>query len=62
MLNHFPKHPVGIQDLGNSPILTWGEYAVRSTNNNQYYLLFVDDSKQYATVDFAKENRMHPRE
>jgi Integrase core domain len=35
--------------------LTYGKYAVRSNNNNQYYLLFVDDAKHYATVDFVKE-------
>jgi IS30 family transposase len=33
----------------------WGKYAVRSINNNQYYLLFVDNAKRYATVDFVKE-------
>ena len=33
----------------------WGKYAVRSIHNNQYYLLMVDDSKRYATVEFVKE-------
>jgi hypothetical protein len=33
----------------------WGKYAVRSINNSQYYLLFVDDTKRYMTVDFLKE-------
>lgn len=32
----------------------WGKYAVKSINNNQYYLLFVDDAKQYITVKFLK--------
>src|SRR5271156_776126 len=32
-----------------------GKYAVRSINNNQYYLLMVDDSKRYTTVEFIKE-------
>src|SRR5262245_5666778 len=33
----------------------WGKYAIRSIHGNQYYLLFVDDSKQYITADCLKE-------
>jgi hypothetical protein len=32
----------------------WGKYAVQSINGKQYYLLFVDDVKQYMTVEFLK--------
>lgn len=33
----------------------WGKYAVQSINNNQYYLLMVDNAKRYATVECMKE-------
>jgi Integrase core domain len=33
----------------------WGKYTVQSINNNQYYLLFINDAKHYATVGFLKE-------
>ena len=33
----------------------WGKYAIKSINSNQYYLLFIDDSKRYTTVEFLKE-------
>jgi hypothetical protein len=33
----------------------WGKYAIRSINNNQYYLLMIDDAKRYITVEFIKE-------
>ena len=33
----------------------WGKYAIKSINGNSYYILFVDDSTRYITVDFLKE-------
>ena len=33
----------------------WGKYTIQSIHNNQYYLLIVDDSKWYTTVEFLKE-------
>lgn len=33
----------------------WGKYAIRSINGNQYYLLFVDDAKRFATVECVKK-------
>jgi len=33
----------------------WGKYAIRSINGNSYYILFVNDSMWYITVDFLKE-------
>jgi len=32
----------------------WGKYDVASINKFQYYLLFVDDTSQYVTVEFLK--------
>jgi hypothetical protein len=33
----------------------WGKYSIKSINGNQYYLLFVNDTKRYVTVKFLKE-------
>ena len=33
----------------------WEKYIIYSINSNQYYLLFIDDAKQYITVKFLKE-------
>ena len=33
----------------------WGKYAIRSINGNSYYILFVDNSTWYITIDFLKE-------
>jgi len=33
----------------------WGKYAVKSIKGNQYYLLFVDSTKHYITINFLKE-------
>jgi len=33
----------------------WGKYTVNSINSNQYYLLFMDNTKHYITVSFLKE-------
>jgi GAG-pre-integrase domain len=33
----------------------WGKYAIRSIHGNKYYLLLLDDAKQYATMNFVKE-------
>jgi transposase InsO family protein len=33
----------------------WGKYTIKSINNNQYYLLFVDDTTRHIMVDFIKE-------
>ena len=32
----------------------WGKYVIKSINGNQYYLLFMDDAKQYATIQCLK--------
>ena len=32
----------------------WGKYDTKSINNNQYYILFVDDTSQYMTTKFLK--------
>ena len=52
----FPKTSNRITKSGElTHIDLWGKYAVRSINNNQYYLLMVDDAKRYITVEFLKE-------
>jgi Integrase core domain/GAG-pre-integrase domain len=33
----------------------WGKYAIRLINGNQYYLLFVDDAKRFATIECIKK-------
>ena len=38
-----------------SHIDLWGKYSIQSINGNSYYVLFVDDSTRYITVDFLKE-------
>ena len=32
----------------------WGKYNVASIHGNQYYLLLIDDTAQYITVEFLK--------
>ena len=32
----------------------WGKYSVSSINGSQYYLLMVDDTSRYVTVEFLK--------
>ena len=32
----------------------WGKYDTKSINNNQYYILFVDDASRYMTTKFLK--------
>src|SRR5262245_7803220 len=52
----FPKHTSRQEEPGGlTHIDLWGKYAIRSINGNQYYLLFVDDSRRYVTVNFLKE-------
>jgi hypothetical protein len=52
----FPKSTDRSTEAGElTHIDLWGKYAVKSINGNQYYLLFVDDSKRYITVEFLKE-------
>ena len=33
----------------------WGKYIIHLINSNQYYLLFVNDAKQYITIKFLKK-------
>ena len=33
----------------------WGKYSIRSINGHQYCLLFVDDTKRYATDECIKQ-------
>src|SRR5215471_14921111 len=33
----------------------WGKYATRSINGNHYYILMIDDTTRYTTVEFLKE-------
>ena len=28
----------------------WGKYVIKSINGNQYYLLFMDDTKRFTTI------------
>jgi hypothetical protein len=52
----FPKSTDRTTEPGElTHIDIWGKYAIRSINSNQYYLLFVDDSKRYITVEFLME-------
>jgi hypothetical protein len=52
----FPKSTDRTTEPGElTHIDLWGKYAIRSINGNQYYLLFVDNSKRYITVEFLKE-------
>jgi hypothetical protein len=55
MSSHFPRGQTGIKNPENSHIDLWGKYAIQSINNNQYYLLVVDNTKWYATVEFVKQ-------
>ena len=32
----------------------WGKYAIKSINGNQYYLLFMDNTKWYTTIQCLK--------
>jgi hypothetical protein len=52
----FPKEMRRTTEPGElTHIDLWGKYAVKSINGNKYYLLFVDDAKQYIMVDFVKK-------
>ena len=33
----------------------WGKYSIPSINENQYYILFVDDSNKFSTTKFLKQ-------
>jgi hypothetical protein len=33
----------------------WGKYAIKLINGNQYYLLFVDNTTRYISIQFLKE-------
>jgi hypothetical protein len=51
----FPKVSKQSMEPGElTHINLWGKYAVQSINGKQYYLLFVDNAKRYATVEFLK--------
>jgi hypothetical protein len=52
----FPKSTNRSTEAGElTHIDLWGKYAIKSINSNQYYLLFIDDSKRYISVKFLKE-------
>jgi len=33
----------------------WGKYHVAYINGNNYYILFVDNSKRFSTMEFLKQ-------
>ena len=33
----------------------WGKYSITSINGNNYYILFVDDSKKFGTAEFLNQ-------
>ena len=52
----FPKMATRSTEPGElTHIDLWGKYAIKSINGNQYYLLFVDNAKQFTTVQCLKE-------
>jgi hypothetical protein len=34
----------------------WGKYSVASINQNNYYILFVNDSKKFSTTEFRSDS------
>ena len=52
----FPKSSIRKTKAGElTHIDLWGKYSIRSINGHQYYLLFVDDAKRFATVECVKQ-------
>jgi len=33
----------------------WGKYSVKSINRNNYYILFINDSEKFSTMEFLKQ-------
>ena len=53
----FNKSATHAKEVGElTHIDLWGKYDTTSLHGRQYYILFVDDSSRYTTVEFLKAN------